>query len=583
MNREPPATTEDKSAPPRCGSRFPLLWLLVPQIFAFSFFGNVLRVSESVALRLLLAGTVFLAVAAIVVARERSRPDSDGNVLAGTLWRISFAAAAFFFFGAWRISCEPPFADWSGKSARDAECVLKIERNFSASEKNFSGFARAEEIATDSASSLAGTRIWYALPKTLCAEAGLDDAPAEGARLRVSGVFSAPDSVRESASGFFDFLRRERVSAMFSRAESVEIVPDGNGAFPRVCASAKNFFLRRLAEISNGSGTEFSRRARILGAMLFGERALLLPDQKRNFLLTGTMHVFAVSGLHISALCAGALFLLRLCRVPRVPARIAALAVLWFFVQIVGAPPSAMRAWMMAAVVFAGGIFGRGNAAFHALIFSAFVALTVNPLLLDDVGFRLSYFVVAAILLYGVPAAEKSGRLVDFNRWIPESQLSFARKKAARLAQIFTACVCVSFSAFLAGAPISVSVFGICSFLSLAANVFLIPSAIAALWLGACALAVSCVPVAGTLFGKCLFFAAEIPLAATDFLPAALSGIPASPQLAFPRTEFGAFGGVMMFLLFFFGERLAFFRERPLLRFALPPFALGIFLLLFAY
>lgn len=586
MEQGVPAEKSPLPTLPRCGSSFPLFWLLIPQILAYAFCGNAPWASEFSAQSRLIAGMFFLALSAVsCLDVARFFPDSPKIDRAfSSAWKICLPVAAFFIFCAWHIWRTPPLEDWSGKSAREAEAELRVEKTFASQGKNFSGIARAEEISGEGLGALAGTRVWYSIPKSLCT-----DVPAEGTRLRVSGVVCGiPSENGPDGDGFRGYLRRERVSARIWRVETAEPLPHGDGAFPRWCASAKNFLRARLADISgkggNGeAGTGFSARAgRILGAMLLGERSALDARQRENFLLAGTMHIFAVSGLHISILSAGLMFFLRKLRAPRVPAWLVMLAALWLYVQIVGAPPSAMRAWMMSVFVFSGCLLGRGKMAFRGLIFSAFVALLLEPAVLDNGGFRLSHFIVAAILLYGVPAAEKLTRFTDFRLRVPESAVSFSRRNASRALRAVVAGICISFAAFLAGTPSVIAMFGICPFSSLAANVVLIPFVFFAACLGAAALAVSCVPLAGTFAGKAVFAIAAVPLNMVDLIASLFSEIPAVAELSFPCAEFGAVGGVMMFALFFFGERLSALRERPPLRFSLPPLALCVFLLLCA-
>lgn len=615
-----PSESADPPPPPRCGSSFPLLFLLIPQILAWAFCENAPRAAEFSPESRLAAGTFFLALAAAAGAGMRFAAGTPERRRALLLaWRICVPVAAFFLFCAWHLLRATPLEDWTGKSPRDAETVLRVEKPSASPGKNFSGIARAEEISGEGLEALAGTRVWYSVPKKLCARtdaAGDGNAPAEGDRLRVRGVVSAIAPSGAFSAGFVEYLRRERVSAFLSRVEAAEkLDPQGDGAFPRWCASAKNFLRGRIAAISsrgnadaagtsagaasvagtkNATGTEnadagtadgfLSRSGRILGAMLLGDRAALTPSQRENFLLTGTMHIFAVSGLHVSILAAGTLFLLRKIRVPRVPARLATLAALLLYVRIVGAPPAAMRAWMMAAFIFAGSLFGRGRMPFHGLIAAACVALLIEPSVAGNGGFRLSYFVVAAILLYGVPAADALSRRMNFGeRWRPEAEIPFTRKIAERAARFVAAGACVSFAAFLAGTPSLIAMFGICPFASLAANIVLAPLVFVGACLGAAAVAASCLPLAGTLLGKMIFAVAEVPLSAVDFLAEIFSKIPATAELSFPHAEFGVVGGLLMLALFFFGERLRALRERAWLRFALPPAALGVFLLLFAH
>lgn len=575
---------DDAPKPPPNAARivphFPLFWLLIPQILAFAFCANSPWFSEIPVSRWLFAGTLFLFFSVAASVGEFLFPTEKNTPVFSGTWKICFPIAAFFLFCAWWNFRTPPLEDWSEKSPREVAIEFRIEKMFTSSGKNFGGIARAEKISGEGVEALTGTRVRFSVSKKLFETA--PELPAEGAFLRAYGVIGGVKETEFLNGEFLDYLKRERVSAIFSQAESAELLPRGDGAFFRWCARTKASLRQKLLEISEGSMWR-ERAGRVLGAMLLGDRSLLFPEQKKNFLLTGTMHIFAVSGLHVSILAAGALTLLHTLRVPHLPAWLTALGVLWLYTQIVGAPPSAMRAWTMLFFLFLGTVFGRGRMAFHGLIFSAFFALIAEPTALNDTGFRLSYLVVAAILLYGIPLSEIAENAADTERWIPQRVISFPRKIFAKVRDGAISAACISTAAFLAGTPIVTAMFGMCSFVSLAANVVLIPLVSLAAWLGAVALVLACTPWCDVFFGKILFAVAAFPLAAIDFGTAIFSNIPGIAELSFPYYALGIAGSLLLFAIFFCGEILPQLRERPLLRFALPPLVLTVFLLIFAY
>lgn len=576
-----------KAKPPAFGVPvIPLLWVLVPQIAAFAFFGNVPWADEISVGRRLIAGVIFLAISAIASAIELLFSGTETRFRSAVyFWKMSFPVAAFFLFGAWWSLRAPPVVELAGTPAREAEIVLCVEKPFAASEKYFGGIARAETVSGFGGEALAGTRVRYSFArKNFPPDA---DAPGEGSRLCAVGVLGGIDAANFPSEGFREYLLRERVSASFSRAERVEILDSGQGAFPRFFSSVRGFLRERFEEISSDFGEFFSRAGNVAGAMIFGDLSLLSPEQKQNFLLTGTMHVFAVSGLHISILTAGALGALRLVRCPRIFAWILTLVGAWFYVQVIGAPPSAMRAWQMCLFIFAGTLLGRGRMAFHGLVFSAVVALTLEPSVIGNAGFRLSYFAVAGILLYGVPAALALESVVRERALLPAlSQSAFAWKMRRFAGKFSRACVgafCVTFSAFMSGASCIIELFGVCSLISLAANLVFVPFVSFAVWLTALATAIACVPLAGTFAGKWIFAVAAVPTLVLDALAEYIAKMPGVLELAFPFAGFGAFGSLLMFTLFFLGAYFPPLRERPALRFALPPLALCVFLLCCAF
>jgi len=73
----------------------------------------------------------------------------------------------------------------------------------------------------------------------------------------------------------------------------------------------------------------------------------------------------AISGQHVAVLAAVIYFSLRTFAVPtrlRIPIT---LAVIWLYILVAGAPPSAIRAGVVATLVLAAGLLGRQVAPVH--------------------------------------------------------------------------------------------------------------------------------------------------------------------------------------------------------------------------
>lgn len=140
-----------------------------------------------------------------------------------------------------------------------------------------------------------------------------------------------------------------------------------------------------------------------LESMFLGDKSSLTNVQKENFKKTGTMHIFAVSGLHMSIV---ALALYGICAVLRIPFKwraAVALPVLFLYVAACQFPPSAVRAFIMVAAFWIAATFSRGSGGANSLMWSAVVSLLVSPTSLFSAGFQLSYSVVAALFLYSFP------------------------------------------------------------------------------------------------------------------------------------------------------------------------------------
>ena len=200
-------------------------------------------------------------------------------------------------------------------------------------------------------------------------------------------------------------------------------------------------------------------------AMLLGERRRLPPQMRRTFVESGTIHVFAISGLHVMAVAGMLYWLLRLAFVPLRVAGVAALPALWAYVWVVGLPPSAVRAATMATFYFAAPFFWRRPDATQAWALTFFIVYLGDPAKICDVGCALSFAVMLAILL-----ALECGK-----------SIGGARAKA----------LLVTFAAWAAGAPIAAHVFGRVTPGSLLANLALLPAATVTVVSGAAGLMAS--------------------------------------------------------------------------------------------
>lgn len=140
----------------------------------------------------------------------------------------------------------------------------------------------------------------------------------------------------------------------------------------------------------------------ILAAMTLGDRTMIDSSTREVYSRTGSSHVLALSGLHLSILVGFLAFFLaplrrRLGRWGEAVVGVLTLLLVWAFVMLAGLPVSLVRAATMLTVVAVITMFRRSAPPFHALIVATIIMLVVSPTVLFDVGFQLSVVSVAAI------------------------------------------------------------------------------------------------------------------------------------------------------------------------------------------
>ncbi|MDR3316944.1 MAG: ComEC family competence protein [Puniceicoccales bacterium] len=141
----------------------------------------------------------------------------------------------------------------------------------------------------------------------------------------------------------------------------------------------------------------------VYGAMMLGNRSRLSAEEKDIYSRVGIAHLFAVSGLHIGIVAAFLHAFTRRLPVHRFLLLALRLTILFCFVSMVGASPSALRAFSMVAALWSAPLFSRRTNGLSSLVLAALVTLILRPNDIYATGFQFSYTVVFSLLFYGVP------------------------------------------------------------------------------------------------------------------------------------------------------------------------------------
>ena len=147
----------------------------------------------------------------------------------------------------------------------------------------------------------------------------------------------------------------------------------------------------------------------IVSALVLGYKDELSNHTKHSFSSTGAMHVLAVSGLHVGIIyfiLKSIIILFTFYQRNRVFRNILILLGIWVYALITGMSPSVLRACTMLSFLIIAEVFNRNTNVYNVLSASAILLLIINPYLIMQVGFQLSYLAVLGIL-YIQPKMEK--------------------------------------------------------------------------------------------------------------------------------------------------------------------------------
>lgn len=225
-------------------------------------------------------------------------------------------------------------------------------------------------------------------------------------------------------------------------------------------------------------------------ALLLGQRQELPPELMSRFRKSGSLHVLALSGLHV-----GIIYILLYYLFIFLPGRsyriIAASIIVSAYLFLVGPRPSLTRAVIMLCAGGMAYLADRDFSPLNILSLAAAVIILIEPLSLFELSFQLSFLSLLGIILIGGPLAGSG---------------------AAYLPGFIRFPLAYSVGAQLMTAPVLLNTFGSVYPIGIPASLLLIPLISLFIWLGIIYLMVSWIPVyfVGRVFAVSLHFIYDI-------------------------------------------------------------------------
>lgn len=268
------------------------------------------------------------------------------------------------------------------------------------------------------------------------------------------------------------------VAQCFVASYQYRVVGHRNSLLAQV-ASLRN----RTLEMLRQSSLTPSQQG-IAEALLLGWKNDVDPSTTMQFRNAGITHLLCVSGLHVgivAALLGACLFWIRGRRYSLLIKGILQLTGIWFFVILTGMAPSTVRAAIMFSFIIIGHLLHLRPSTLNSVAASALLLLIVNPFLLFDVGFQLSYAAVGGIILL----TPLMNGIFPWDRWKYPRSYSFdiankdypVRRAMIRIVEKGWNLISVTTAAQLATLPLVLFYFHQFPLYFLIANITIIPLA----------------------------------------------------------------------------------------------------------
>lgn len=339
---------------------------------------------------------------------------------------------------------------------------------------------------------------------TYLAKDSLHQPPPEGSLIVISGnmqPISAPQN-----PGAFDYRKYMATNNVYHQVYLTS-------RYWNVLENPKGFSLDRTAhQISDkfvsilGDNGLKDREFAVAAALIMGQSDMLDNETLQAYSGTGVMHILSVSGLHVGVIFIIISFLLGFMKKKGWQLYFKTAIILftiWIYALLTGMSPSVMRSAVMFTFISLGNASNRYVHIINSLAVSALALLLFDPLMINNVGFQLSYIAILGIVFINKPIADL---------WNPKN----------RIAEYVWGLIAVSIAAQVATAPLAMLYFHQFPAYFIPANLVAIPLSFLAIYSGVAVLATSFVPVISNIFGiltNYLLFALNYSVSFIEHLP----------------------------------------------------------------
>ena len=214
-----------------------------------------------------------------------------------------------------------------------------------------------------------------------------------------------------------------------------------------------------------------------LSGIVLGLRHQAPENIEEPFQQTGTLHLFAVAGLHVGIVATLLWMLSMLVRLSRKMAAAIIIPLLFFYAAVTGLHVSSVRAATMASILIGGLFFERKVFLANSLAAAAFFILCWNTNELFSTGFQLSFAVVGAIALFADPFFKLLQRPDAVDPFLPRSLLQGPRRWMHSSYEWICGAASVSLAAWAGSLPLILWYFHLVTPISLLANLVVVPIA----------------------------------------------------------------------------------------------------------
>lgn len=302
-------------------------------------------------------------------------------IINGSRRQAAVLLAAVLFMGAFWLALalypQGLYLDLTGQMAEGEGLIITYPRS---GEFNLTFIVRVENLRVGE------TQLPGLEKLLLCIQPSPGQEFYPGSRVSFRGELLLPREARNP--GQFDYRRYLANQQVFYQVQcgagQCRLLEKGRGLRSLAARGRQEvsaYLSRLLPEEERG----------LLLGLLFGDVSSISPEDYEGYQRTGVVHLFAVSGFHVSLLLALVWFLLSFFQVSSFWRLTLALPILLTYFFLVGWTASMVRAALMSLLALLALLLGRKTDIFTSLALAALLILIVNPGELFQLGFQFSF------------------------------------------------------------------------------------------------------------------------------------------------------------------------------------------------
>jgi ComEC/Rec2-related protein len=293
-----------------------------------------------------------------------------------------------------------------------------------------------------------------------------------GQEVEITGVLALPPG--PLAEGLFDYrtyLRRQFIYYQF-KCESTN---DWRVLSPRRLQPLSDRFLAwGQRTLARGLPAQ-DESLRLLWAMTLGWSTGLTSEVSEPFMRSGTMHIFAISGLHIALIAGILVSVLRVIRVSRAWCGGVVVPAIWLYTAATGWQASAIRSAIMMTVIIVGWSLKRPSDLLNSLAAAAFIILLWDPQQIFGASFQLSFFCVLSIGLLLPPIQRVCDNWLSTDPLLPAELVPRWRQWLNVPLRWLMTALATSLASWIGSLPLTAFYFHLFSPVTLLANLVIVP------------------------------------------------------------------------------------------------------------